>query len=186
MGASKAEGTRGMTRLHVPQAWRETAATILRDRPRVILVLGGGDAGKSSFCRFLLAELLAAGHRVAVVDSDLGQKDIGPPATVTVDVSRVRRRPLNPPFVQISNGRLVGTNGRRFLVKGLIVRPVIAPFYMEREPLEVFGDPALAAVRARGRSARPVRRRTQPLPPPRAAGSPRAPRRSSLRRSSPG
>jgi polynucleotide 5'-hydroxyl-kinase GRC3/NOL9 len=73
-----------MTRLHVPQAWRETAATILQDRPRVILVLGGGDAGKSSFCRFLVAELVAAGHRVAVVDSDLGQKDIGPPATVTL------------------------------------------------------------------------------------------------------
>ena len=90
MGASKAEGTRGMTRLHVPQAWRETAATILRDRPRVILVLGGGDAGKSSFCRFLLAELLAAGHRVAVVDSDLGQKDIGPPATVTLGYSAPR------------------------------------------------------------------------------------------------
>jgi polynucleotide 5'-kinase involved in rRNA processing len=62
-----------MTRLHIPEAWRETAATILQDRPRVILVLGGGDAGKSSFCRFLVAELLAAGHRVAIVDSDVGQ-----------------------------------------------------------------------------------------------------------------
>jgi polynucleotide 5'-hydroxyl-kinase GRC3/NOL9 len=47
----------------------------------VILVLGGGDVGKSSYCRFLITELLAAGHRIAVVDADVGQKDVGPPAS---------------------------------------------------------------------------------------------------------
>jgi polynucleotide 5'-hydroxyl-kinase GRC3/NOL9 len=50
----------------------------------VILVVGGGDAGKSSYCRFLVTELLAVGHRVAIVDADIGQKDVGPPATVTL------------------------------------------------------------------------------------------------------
>jgi polynucleotide 5'-hydroxyl-kinase GRC3/NOL9 len=73
-----------MTRLHVPAAWRQSAETILAERPRVILVLGGGDAGKSSYCRFLAGELLAGGHRVAIVDADVGQKSIGPPATVTL------------------------------------------------------------------------------------------------------
>ncbi len=73
-----------MTPLHVPLAWRQSAATILEEQPRVILLLGRGDAGKSSYCRFLSAELLAAGHRVAIVDADVGQKDIGPPATVTL------------------------------------------------------------------------------------------------------
>ena len=73
-----------MRRLHIPEPWRQSAATILEDRPRVILVLGGGDVGKSSYCRFLITELLAAGHRIAVVDADVGQKDVGPPATVTL------------------------------------------------------------------------------------------------------
>lgn len=73
-----------MTNLHVPREWREHAATILETRPRVILVLGGTDTGKSSYCRFLATELLAAGHRVAIVDADLGQKDVGPPATVAL------------------------------------------------------------------------------------------------------
>lgn len=50
----------------------------------MILVIGGGDSGKTSYCRFLSAELLAAGHRVAVVNSDVGQKEVGPPATVTL------------------------------------------------------------------------------------------------------
>ena len=52
--------------------------------PRVILVLGGGDAGKSPYCRFLIAQLLGAGERPAVVDAHVGQKIMGPPATVTL------------------------------------------------------------------------------------------------------
>jgi polynucleotide 5'-hydroxyl-kinase GRC3/NOL9 len=72
-----------MTGLDVPEAWRQSAATILRERPRVILMLGGTDVGKSSYCRFLARELVATGQRVAIVDADIGQKNIGPPATVT-------------------------------------------------------------------------------------------------------
>lgn len=73
-----------LTEVHVPKAWREHAAAILETRPRIILVLGANDRGKSSYCRFLAAELLAAGHRVAIVDADPGQKDIGPPAAVAL------------------------------------------------------------------------------------------------------
>jgi polynucleotide 5'-hydroxyl-kinase GRC3/NOL9 len=73
-----------MRRLHAPEAWRHTAATNLQQQPRTILVLGGGDAGKSSYCRFLVAQLLGAGERLAIVDADVGQKIVGPPATVTL------------------------------------------------------------------------------------------------------
>jgi polynucleotide 5'-hydroxyl-kinase GRC3/NOL9 len=73
-----------MTGLNVPEAWRQSAATILQERPRVILLLGGTDVGKSSYCRFLARELVATGQRVAIVDADIGQKNIGPPATVTL------------------------------------------------------------------------------------------------------
>jgi polynucleotide 5'-hydroxyl-kinase GRC3/NOL9 len=73
-----------MRRLHAPEALRHTAAAILQQQPRTILVLGGGDAGKSSYCRFLVAQLLGAGERLAIVDADVGQKIVGPPATVTL------------------------------------------------------------------------------------------------------
>ncbi|MFZ1102211.1 MAG: Clp1/GlmU family protein [Hyphomicrobiaceae bacterium] len=73
-----------MTRLHAPGAWQETAATILQQRPRTILVIGGGAAGKISYCRFLIAQLLGAGERPAIVDADVGQKIVRPPATVTL------------------------------------------------------------------------------------------------------
>jgi polynucleotide 5'-kinase involved in rRNA processing len=62
-----------MTRLHASDAWRQTAATILQQRPRMILVIGGGAAGKTSYCRLLIAQLLGAGERPTIVDADVGQ-----------------------------------------------------------------------------------------------------------------
>lgn len=73
-----------MTRLHIPQAWRETARAVLEERLRTILVLGAADRGKSTFCSYLIRVLVEAGHRVALVDADIGQKDVGPPATITM------------------------------------------------------------------------------------------------------
>jgi polynucleotide 5'-hydroxyl-kinase GRC3/NOL9 len=70
--------------LHIPEAWRQSAATILEERLRTVLVLGRSDAGKSSYARFLARELAEAGERVAIVDADIGQKSIGPPTTVTL------------------------------------------------------------------------------------------------------
>jgi polynucleotide 5'-hydroxyl-kinase GRC3/NOL9 len=79
-----AQAWRDMPALHVPEAWQRSAATILEERLRLVLLLGSSDAGKSSYARFLVRELAAAGQRVAVVDADIGQKTIGPPAAVTL------------------------------------------------------------------------------------------------------
>ncbi|GIX49000.1 MAG: polyhydroxyalkanoate depolymerase [Candidatus Tectimicrobiota bacterium] len=70
--------------LDIPAAWEQSAAAILRHRWRKILVLGAIDRGKSTYCVFLSRYLLAAGHRIAFVDADIGQKDLGPPATVAL------------------------------------------------------------------------------------------------------
>lgn len=49
-----------------------------------MLVLGGTERGKSSYCHFLVQQLCGASARVAFVDADIGQKDVGPPATVSL------------------------------------------------------------------------------------------------------
>ena len=49
-----------------------------------MLVLGPPDVGKSTLCRFLLREAAAAGRAAGLVDSDVGQKTLGPPACVTL------------------------------------------------------------------------------------------------------
>jgi polynucleotide 5'-hydroxyl-kinase GRC3/NOL9 len=45
--------------------------------------LGTVDSGKSSFCTYLINRLLREKKKVAILDGDLGQSDIGPPCTVS-------------------------------------------------------------------------------------------------------
>jgi polynucleotide 5'-hydroxyl-kinase GRC3/NOL9 len=68
----------------MPVAWRRLAVDIIRHPWRKVLVIGHVDTGKSTFCAFLSRRILAAQSTVAIVDADIGQKDIGPPATITL------------------------------------------------------------------------------------------------------
>jgi len=46
------------------------------------MVIGGIDVGKTTFTRLLVNRAIAAGRRVAVLDADPGQSEIGPPSCV--------------------------------------------------------------------------------------------------------
>jgi polynucleotide 5'-hydroxyl-kinase GRC3/NOL9 len=70
--------------MDIPTSWERSAAEIVEHKWRKVLIIGAVDRGKSTYCEFLSHRLLAAGFRVAVVDADIGQKDIGPPATITL------------------------------------------------------------------------------------------------------
>lgn len=78
-----------MAELDIPEDWEAAAEAILDADWRKVLLLGAADVGKSSFCQFLCERLLAAEHDVALVDADIGQKDIGPPAAVTLGYPRL-------------------------------------------------------------------------------------------------
>jgi polynucleotide 5'-hydroxyl-kinase GRC3/NOL9 len=71
-------------KLQVPPEWEAAATEIFERRLRTILVIGGAAVGKSSFCRYLVETLLARAADVAVVDADIGQSSLGPPAAVTL------------------------------------------------------------------------------------------------------
>jgi polynucleotide 5'-hydroxyl-kinase GRC3/NOL9 len=51
---------------------------------RTVMLVGGIDTGKSTLARRLLEAAVAAGRPSALLDSDVGQKSVGPPATVTL------------------------------------------------------------------------------------------------------
>ena len=70
--------------LHIPVAWERSAKRILSEGWSCILVVGATDRGKSSYCKFLVNALLREGRAVSFVDADIGQKDVGPPATVAL------------------------------------------------------------------------------------------------------
>jgi polynucleotide 5'-hydroxyl-kinase GRC3/NOL9 len=58
------------------------AALDAASQARVTLILGTSDTGKTSLTARLASALAARGERVAVVDADVGQSEIGPPTTV--------------------------------------------------------------------------------------------------------
>ena len=61
--------------------WKRLAEKIVKPNQRVI-VLGASDTGKSTFCRYLIDYGCHASLKVALVDADIGQSQIGPPTTV--------------------------------------------------------------------------------------------------------
>ncbi|HEV2300223.1 MAG TPA: cellulase family glycosylhydrolase, partial [Stellaceae bacterium] len=73
-----------------------------------------------------------------------------PPATVRITVKPFTAAAANPPHVTISGKRLVDANGRPFTVKGLIARPLIAPFFQDILPFRHFGGAELAAAQRWG------------------------------------
>ena len=59
----------------------------VRTKHTVVLV-GGLDTGKTSLSRNVLTAAVEAGRPAALVDADVGQKTVGPPATVTLKMVR--------------------------------------------------------------------------------------------------
>jgi polynucleotide 5'-hydroxyl-kinase GRC3/NOL9 len=60
----------------------DPAALDAAARARVIVIVGAGDTGKTSLAAGLAGTLAGRGARVAVVDADVGQSEVGPPTTV--------------------------------------------------------------------------------------------------------
>ncbi len=59
----------------------------MQKKPAVVLVLGKIDSGKSSYCTYLVNKLVDGKCRVAVLDGDLGQSDIGSSGTVSYAIA---------------------------------------------------------------------------------------------------
>jgi polynucleotide 5'-hydroxyl-kinase GRC3/NOL9 len=49
-----------------------------------VLLVGGLDTGKSTLSRSLLSAAVAAGRTAAYLDADVGEKSVGPPATIAL------------------------------------------------------------------------------------------------------
>lgn len=81
----------------VPESWQAAVKAVLANesKPAVIMIVGAIDVGKTSFCAYLANMALRKKLRVAFVDADLGQSDLGPPSTIG---SCQITRPVRDPF----------------------------------------------------------------------------------------
>jgi polynucleotide 5'-hydroxyl-kinase GRC3/NOL9 len=61
-----------------------TAALAAVERAAVTVVIGAGDTGKTTLVTRLATHLFMRGFRVAIVDADVGQSELGPPTTIAM------------------------------------------------------------------------------------------------------
>jgi len=64
--------------------WLSVANSIAKGKVDKIVVLGGVDSGKSTFTVLLANTFVEKGFKPAVIDSDVGQADIGPPGFISM------------------------------------------------------------------------------------------------------
>ena len=74
----------------IPLSWREAGSALVELGEGVAVVVGGGDTGKTTLCTFLSNYLIAENRKVAVVDADIGQTDLGPPTTMAAGEAKAR------------------------------------------------------------------------------------------------
>lgn len=67
-------------------SWLTTVNEIVNTGMKKVVVLGGVDCGKSSFVILLANIAHGKGLKVAVIDSDVGQADIGPPCFISMSL----------------------------------------------------------------------------------------------------
>jgi polynucleotide 5'-hydroxyl-kinase GRC3/NOL9 len=66
----------------IPSSWKALVEAVLERSCPTVLVIGPTDSGKSTLCTYL-ANMLSDKHpSISVIDADVGQSDIGPPATI--------------------------------------------------------------------------------------------------------
>lgn len=72
------------------------------------MVIGGVDSGKTTFCKFLVAQACNAGIVTALVDADVGQSTLGPPTTIGAKIFQrpedAWRDDVHPPFLHFVGG----------------------------------------------------------------------------------
>lgn len=107
----------------VPLSWIESAKELLKvqTRPATAIVLGTVDSGKTSFCTYLINKVVREKRKVAVLDGDLGQSDIGPPSTVAYAIVS---KPVTDLFnLQAKNAFFIGEtspgNATEKMIRGL-------------------------------------------------------------------
>ncbi len=171
----------------MPDEWFGAADAIAARGWRRVMVLGPNGAGKSTFCRWLAARL----PDTALLDADVGQQHLGPPATMALappgSASPLVRfvgttSPLAEPMALIATlAALVADAGGGRLVcntSGLVAGPGVA---LKTFKIDVLRPDVLVAV-APGTEVEPILAANAHLPALRLRPSPLARDRSAGRR----
>jgi len=104
----------------IPASWVKSFEELLslQEKPVTIMVLGTVDSGKTSFSTYLTNRLLREKKKVAILDGDLGQSDVGPPCTVAYTFVA---KPVTDLFnLQAKNAFFIGVTSPSTVIKRVI------------------------------------------------------------------
>jgi polynucleotide 5'-hydroxyl-kinase GRC3/NOL9 len=71
------------TRKGIPELWSRASEKVLGLRKATVVILGGGDSGKTTFSTYLANKAVRRKLCVAIIDGDIGQANLGPPTTIS-------------------------------------------------------------------------------------------------------
>lgn len=86
--------------LSIPNDWMSVVHS-LENEKGLAIILGMPDVGKSTFAKYLTSNLTAKRIRVGLVDADIGQSFLGPPATIGLDLFDPEHIPALPDWEKI-------------------------------------------------------------------------------------
>ena len=69
--------------ISAPKEWFGLS-DVLEEGKGIAILLGAADTGKSTLAKFLISHLCQRGLKVGLVDTDIGQSSLGPPATISL------------------------------------------------------------------------------------------------------
>jgi polynucleotide 5'-hydroxyl-kinase GRC3/NOL9 len=113
-----------MKNIIVPKAWEDLLKKIKKHRKlNIIIVIGSVDTGKSTLSDYLFQNLNTPTNLTALIDADLGQSVIGPPATVGLSLGTASSNMLHPVCL-----RFVGsTSPRAHMLQSIVaVKKLVA------------------------------------------------------------
>ncbi|MFQ6123590.1 MAG: Clp1/GlmU family protein [Candidatus Heimdallarchaeota archaeon] len=71
-----------LTENPIPKLWGDLANQLIMTREALWMIIGGPDTGKTGLITFLVNQCLLKNRNTAIIDSDIGQSNIGPPTTI--------------------------------------------------------------------------------------------------------
>jgi len=122
----------------IPDDWKKLAERLYdKSNGFVVMVIGNIDTGKTGLLTFLANTLYLRGKKVAIIDADVGQSDIGPPTTIGLGF-------MEHPIIHLSEVPLYDA----FFVgsvtpAGVLDRMIVGTYEMVRKAKDIGADVVL-------------------------------------------
>lgn len=109
----------------IPTEWRDSVKDYSRGDK--VVVIGGVDVGKSGYTLYVANQLIKEGYKVGIIDTDIGQSDLGPPGTIGASI--IDRQYVNYHDIPLYNAYFIGDK----MPSGHLLQIVVGTYRLLKE-----------------------------------------------------